>query len=682
MGLNSRRFIGAVAWLVILPRIAGANQGYDVLNPTGLTTNDWGSSTTATQPYQYLTTGSDHLPAVADYTIPVSAPASLQSIQTVFVIPMENQNWSSIRGSSSAPYINNTLLPMASHAEQYYNPPGNHPSLPNYFWLEAGTNFGILADGNPGTPNNFHQSTTNHLVTLLKNAGISWRSYDEDICGCLCPLVNTNNYAVRHNPFVYFDDVTNTNSANSANCIAHDVAYSTLAGDLQNNTVARYNWVVPNLCDDMHNSCSPTNNRILQGDGWLSRELPKILNSQAYSNNGAVFIVWDEGASSSDGPIGMIVISPLAKGGGYSNTVHYTHSSTLKTLQEIFNVGPLLGDAGNATDLADLFNFGASPAQLVVSPVSRDFGSVISGQTNSLPFSVINTGGSSLTGTATVSGPFAVSAGGSYTVGAGQTQTVTASFTPVSGGAFTNAVAFNSNGGNSTNTVTGVGIVPPVAGFTASPTSGTEPLGVTFADTSTGTSPISLSWDLGDTTMTNTTGGAIFAHTYAAGTYSVTLTASNAAGISTLVSNNLISVITALQTWQLQYFGCTNCPQAAPDADPFGKGISNTNQFLMGLNPTNPASVFRIISVSPSGNDMVVTWQTSGGDPSGLFGSGKTNVLEAAPGQPDGSYSNNFASTGAPVVITTLGDVITNAVDSGGATNVPSWYYRIRFLSP
>src|SRR5689334_16707415 len=69
--------------------------------------------------------------------------AQLSSVKTVFTIVLENQNWSSVKGSPSAPYINNTLLPMASHAEQYYNPPGNHPSLPNYLWLEAGTSFGI-----------------------------------------------------------------------------------------------------------------------------------------------------------------------------------------------------------------------------------------------------------------------------------------------------------------------------------------------------------------------------------------------------------------------------------------------------------------------------------------------------------------------------------------------------------
>lgn len=50
----------------------------------------------------------------------------------------------------------------------------------------------------------------------------------------------------------------------------------------------------------------------------------------------------------------MIVLSPLAKV-GYSNSIHYTHSSTLRSLQEIFAVTPLLGDAANATNLADLF---------------------------------------------------------------------------------------------------------------------------------------------------------------------------------------------------------------------------------------------------------------------------------------------------------------------------------------
>ncbi len=291
-------------------------------------------------------------PTPTDIATPSATPGPTASIKTVFVIVMENHNWSAIQGSPSAPYINNALLPQASYATEYFNPPGNHPSEPNYLWLEAGTNFGV-SDDNP--PSDNHQSSTAHLVTLLEHAGLSWKAYEEGTGVTTCPLTDSYPYATKHNPMIFFDDVTGTNNPNSAYCIAHERPYTELATDLQNNTVANYNFITPNLCDDMHDSCSPTNNEIQQGDTWLSHEVPKILNSQAYKNGGALFITWDEGENSSDGPIGMIVLSPYAKGHGYSNTIHYTHSSTLRTIQEIFHITPLLGDAAKAADLSDLF---------------------------------------------------------------------------------------------------------------------------------------------------------------------------------------------------------------------------------------------------------------------------------------------------------------------------------------
>src|SRR5216110_702061 len=211
------------------------------------------------------------------------AGAQVNNVKKVFVIVMENHNWSQFRGAANAPYINNTLLPQASHAEQYYNPPSLHPSLPNYLWLEAGTNFGILNDSDPSIN---HQSTTAHLVTQLKNAGVSWKTYQEDISGTNCPLTSVNKYAPKHNPFVYFDDVTNTNDPNSTYCITHVRPYPELATDLSNGTVAQYNFITPNLCDDMHDSCAPLNNSVAQGDTWLPNEVPKILNSNAYKNGG------------------------------------------------------------------------------------------------------------------------------------------------------------------------------------------------------------------------------------------------------------------------------------------------------------------------------------------------------------------------------------------------------------
>jgi len=291
------------------------------------------------------------LAGVATFASCQTPPVSQAHIKTVFIILMENKNWVQILGSSSAPYINNTLLPMASHAELYFNPPLVHPSLPNYLWLEAGTNFGIFNDDPPSAN---HQSTTQHLVTLLQKSGISWKTYQENIGGADCPLVSNGLYAVKHNPFVYFDDVTNNQDPNSANCIGHVRPFGELATDLANNTVAQYNFITPNECNDMHDSCAPLNDPIRQGDTWLSQNLPAILNSAAYRSGGAVFVTWDEGAVS-DGPIGMIVLSPFAKGNGYRNFIRYTHGSTLRTFQEIFGVSPFLRDAAIETDLSDLF---------------------------------------------------------------------------------------------------------------------------------------------------------------------------------------------------------------------------------------------------------------------------------------------------------------------------------------
>ena len=280
-------------------------------------------------------------------------PHSINGIKTVFIILMENHNWASgaspILGSGNCPYINNTLLPISSYCSQYYNPPGNHPSEPNYLWLVGGTDFGIQND-NP--PANNHLSSTNNLFTQLDAAGISWRTYQENITGLVVPDVDVYPYGVRHNPFVFFDSVRN----NLTYCTNHVRPFTELGRDLTNNAVARFNFITPNVTNDMHDAtCTGCSTRT-QGDNWLAREVPKILTSQAYSNGGALFITWDEGVGSpADGPIGMIVLSPRAKGGGYNNSLYYDHSTTLRTMQDIFGVRPYLANAAYADNLSDLF---------------------------------------------------------------------------------------------------------------------------------------------------------------------------------------------------------------------------------------------------------------------------------------------------------------------------------------
>ena len=265
-------------------------------------------------------------------------------IKNVFVIVFENHDWSAIKGSASAPYINGTLLTQGAHAEQYMNVPNLHPSLPNYIWMEAGSNLGVVDDD---VPANHRLTTTQHLVTLLQNAGLTWKAYQEDISGTSCPLDYVNSYAPKHNPMVYFTDVNGGANPASSECISHVRPYAELTTDLEANTVAAYNFITPNLCNDMHD-CS-----VGSGDAWLAREVPKILASKAYKEGGALFITFDESAGSNV-PIGFMVMSPLAKP-GYTSQVAYTHSSTLRSVEEIFGVTPFLGDAANANDLRDLF---------------------------------------------------------------------------------------------------------------------------------------------------------------------------------------------------------------------------------------------------------------------------------------------------------------------------------------
>ena len=283
-------------------------------------------------------------------------------ISTVFVIVLENVSWKDIFGSRSAPFLNSVLSgPDVAYATDYNSPPGLHPSTPNYIWMEAGDNLGIT-DNRP--PSSHHQSTRDHFVTYLDRAGYSWKAYFQNraIDGRHCPIGDSYPYpdVPFMLPFAFFDDVTGNRNPDDAYCASHIQSDATLDLDLTTNAVASYNFIRVGDCENMHDACPPINDRIRQGDDWISTVLPGILRSSAYRSGGAVFITWDEGTDDSDGPMGMIVLSSLVKAAGYRNAIHYTHSSLLKTLQEIFGAGPLLRDAGEprTSDLSDLFRPG------------------------------------------------------------------------------------------------------------------------------------------------------------------------------------------------------------------------------------------------------------------------------------------------------------------------------------
>lgn len=124
--------------------------------------------------------------------------------------------------------------------------------------------------------------------------------------------------------------------------------------------------------------------------------------------------------------------------------------------------------------------------------------------------------------------------------------------------------------------------------------------------------------------------------------------------------------------WRVQYFpevdpngtSTNNLSCAACDAD--GTGQNNLFKYLAGLDPTNNASVFQITSVAPQGNDIQITWQAGGG---------RTNVVEFSLDL-SGAYSNVSPN----IVLPSGDDVTTNYLDTGGATNSPTRFYRIQLV--
>jgi PKD repeat protein len=145
------------------------------------------------------------------------------------------------------------------------------------------------------------------------------------------------------------------------------------------------------------------------------------------------------------------------------------------------------------------------------------------------------------------------------------------------------------------------------ANFSGTPTNGVAPLAVTFTDTSTG-SITNRFWNFGDGGTTNVNTNDVVYTYNTAGVYTVTEIVTGPGGSSTNIQPNYIVVLTPFQGWQIQYFGNTNNPNAAPTADADGTGEDNLFKFVAGLDPTNPASVFLLTIITdtnqPNAQDL------------------------------------------------------------------------------
>ncbi len=261
------------------------------------------------------------------------------TIKHVFDIWMENHSYTQVWNTGSTPYIT-SLGNTYVRATNFYAT--KHPSLPNYLDFFGGSNYSITTDCSPSS--SCHISAKN-LGDLLEAKGLTWKSYEESMPSP-CYLTTSGNYAPKHNPAVYFDDIR----TNKTRCDGKDVNFSALSTDLGSAaSTPNFAFITPNLCDDMH-SCS-----ISTGDNWLKGHVPAILNSPACTLDKCLVVVtWDEDNGSSGNHVLTIFAGSGAKTGGVTSSVKYTHYSMLRTAEYIFGLPTLTSNDANASPMTDM----------------------------------------------------------------------------------------------------------------------------------------------------------------------------------------------------------------------------------------------------------------------------------------------------------------------------------------
>jgi hypothetical protein len=285
-----------------------------------------------------FTVSSANVPAPA---LPAQPAATVPGYDHVFVVMMENQDYSGVIGSSMAPYVNSLLSQGANLTNMYGL---SHPSDENYTALAAGT----MARQTGNTTN--AQNPVQQIGDLVNNAGGTWTTYEQSANGP-CDLGAQYTYTVDDTPFHNFQDVAD----NQAVCQEHLRPLSQMATDLKSTaTTPTYAWFSANDCYDME-GCG-----VAAGDEWLSQTLPEIFNSPAWTQQRSLLIVtWDEDAADGQTDLQKIPTVILGSQGtvqaGSTSSHRYTLYSLLRTTEAALNLPSLTGNDYYADPVNDIW---------------------------------------------------------------------------------------------------------------------------------------------------------------------------------------------------------------------------------------------------------------------------------------------------------------------------------------
>jgi hypothetical protein len=341
------------------------------------------------------------------------ASAALPPIRHVFVIVLENESASTTFGAHSpAPYLARTLTSEGAYLPKYYGI--GHASNDNYIAMISGqapnpqnqADCQFFDNFEPGTIGPHGQAigagcvfpkTVKTVANQIQAAGLSWRDYDQSMGAdpsrepktCAHPGIGqrdmtqtataSDQYATRHNPFVYFHSIID----DRAYCNAHVVNLDRLPHDLAKaRRTPNYVFITPDLCGDGHDATCANHKRpggFAGIDQFLKLWIPRIKHSPAYrTQNGLIIIVFDEAATSDTssccgeipgpnspepgitgqggGDTGAVLLSPCIKPGTVSHRP-YNHYTMLRSVEDIFGLSHLgyAGLSGERSFGSDVF---------------------------------------------------------------------------------------------------------------------------------------------------------------------------------------------------------------------------------------------------------------------------------------------------------------------------------------
>src|SRR5271157_4526171 len=270
-------------------------------------------------------------------TITSTPKPLVPNFEHIVIVVFENREFGTVIGSPKMPYFN-TLANSYTLLTQYYAV--THPSLPNYLAMIGGDTFGVTFDCNSCPVNQ------KSLPDLIEASGRTWKTYQENMPSPCFSGAEAGNYAMKHNPFIYFMPIR----LDVKRCNQGIVPLTQLSADMAADALPNFIFVTPNMCNDAHDCDVPI------ADAWLQNFTSQMMPPLDRSGKPYLIVLtWDEGQGNhsccglpaeAGGRIATILVSPQAKN-GFQDSTPYTHYSLLKTIATAWRL-PYLNHAADA----------------------------------------------------------------------------------------------------------------------------------------------------------------------------------------------------------------------------------------------------------------------------------------------------------------------------------------------